>query len=221
MKQYKNYKPEIRELTIKHGLSYPTDEELVMMILGSGTRNIPVAKLSEKIVEILDSVSQEDLPQKLTEIKGIGISKSLAVLAGLELGRRRFCHKNAVIKSPSDLIPFIRNYSIQPKEHFLCITLNGSHEIIQIRVAAIGTVDRAIIHPREIFSEALKENANSIIVCHNHPSGNCTPSEEDIQTTKILIKASMIIGIQLLDHIIFGTENYFSFLENKLLFEEQ
>ena len=72
MKQYKNYKPEIRELTIKHGLSYPTDEELVMMILGSGTRNIPVAKLSEKIVEILDSVSQEDLPQKLTEIKGIG-----------------------------------------------------------------------------------------------------------------------------------------------------
>ena len=156
--------------------------------------------------------------QTLLSIKGMGEGKALAVAAAIEFGRRRNCHNNAKIINPGDVIPFVRNYSMYPKEHFLTVTLNGGHEIIQIRVASVGTISKAIVHPREIFSEAIKENAAAMIVCHNHPSGNCTPSDEDIKTTSVLMEASDILGIALLDHVIFDKTKYFSFVEHGLLF---
>lgn len=92
---------------------------------------------------------------------------------------------------------------------------------MQIRVASVGTINRTLVHPREIFSEALVENAAAMIVCHNHPSGSCEPSREDVETTQTLIEASRIIGISLLDHIILDRDSYFSFLEHGLLFTQE
>ena len=212
------FKPNIRELTLKHGIAYPTDEELLMLIIGYGTRSMPVGKLARTVADSINTMNPENLMNGLLSIKGLGEGKALAVLAALEFGRRRNSYKNAVIKSPKDVIPFVQMYSIQTREHFICITLNGGHEIIQIRIVSIGTVNRTLVHPREIFSEALMEHAAAIIVCHNHPSGNCEPSDEDIKTTQMLLNASEIVGIPLLDHIIIDRHTYFSFLERGVLF---
>ena len=213
-------KPNIRELTLKHGISYPSDAELLMLILGSGTKDVSVDRLSKTVVRKLSETNCVNLIQTLLSIKGMGESKALAVAAAIEFGRRKNCHNTARIINPRDVVPFVRSYSMYQKEYFLTVTLNGGHEVIQIRVASVGTVSKAIVHPREIFSEAIKENAAAIIVCHNHPSGNCTPSDEDIKTTSVLMEAADILGIALLDHVIFDKTSYFSFVENGLLFNQ-
>ena len=130
-------------------------------------------------------------------------------------------HLKVRVHSPVDVIPFVRNYAISNKEHFLAITLNGSYEIIQIHVVSVGTLTRTLIHPREIFMEAILESASAMIVCHNHPSGDCSPSEEDLATTEVLLNASKILGIALLDHIIIACEDYFSFKEHGVLFSKE
>ena len=213
-------KLDVREKTLEYGLSFPVDEELVMLLLGSGTRDMPVNQMAHKIVEVLDDCGGENIVPNLMAVKGVGESKALAVAAAIELGRRRSSHLRARIISPRDLLPFVTNYAISKKEHFLAITLSGSNEIIQIHVVSVGTVTRTLIHPREIFAEAIRETASSIIVCHNHPSGDCSPSKEDIETTKLLLNASEILGISLLDHIIIDCDDYYSFMEHGVLFSK-
>ena len=212
-----NLNPTIRELTLKHGIEYPCDAELIMMILGSGTKDMPVEKLSEKVVETLGNSNPKEIISNLLKIQGMGLGKAMAIASALELGRRRNNYKNAIISSPIDIIPFIQHYSMQKQEHFLCITLNGAHEIIQIHVVSIGTVNQTLVHPREVFSHALLENAAGIIVAHNHPSGTCRPSPQDIKTTETLTECSHILRISLFDHIIFSSTEYFSFLENEMI----
>ncbi len=189
-----------------------------MLILGSGTKKMPVNQMARKIVEVLNDCGDKDPVPRLMELKGVGEGKALAVAAAIELGRRRSMHLKVRVQGPSDILPFVRNYAMSNKEHFLAITLNGSHEIIQIHVVSVGTLTRTLIHPREIFMEAIKESASAMIICHNHPSGNCEPSDEDIAATEALLEASNILGISILDHIIIDCENYYSFKENSLLF---
>lgn len=214
-------KPSVREIAMEHGLSFLFNEELVMLILGSGTSCMPVEVMAEKIVEVLDDSDPADVVDNLLRLKGVGQGKALAVAAALELGKRRSSHLCAPIKSSSDVVPYVQNYAVSKKEHFLLLTLNGSHEIIQIHVVSIGTLNRTLIHPREIYGTAMRENAAAIIVCHNHPSGNCEPSEEDIDVTHNLERVGEIMGIELLDHIIVCRESYYSFLDNKMLLRNQ
>ena len=221
MKKINIDKPDIREKSLKFGMSYPFDEELVMLILGSGSKQVPIEMMSEKIIDVLDCSDANDIVKNLMKIKGVGESKALAVAAALELGRRRSKHLRAPIKTPQDILSFVRNYSVSQKEHFLVVTLNGGHEIIQIHCVSVGTLNKTLIHPREVFELAIKEKAAAIILCHNHPSGNCNPSSEDIETTETLIEASFIMGIKILDHIIIDCENYFSFVEHNLLFLDE
>ena len=210
-------KPDVREKVMEHGFSFLFDEELVMLILGSGTKTMPIEIMAEKITRVLDDSDSPYVVENLLMLNGVGHGKVLAIAAALELGRRRSCHLRAPIKRPGDIVPFLKNYAVSDKEHFLLVTLNGGHEIIQIHVVTVGTLNRTLIHPREIFSIAIRENAAAIIVSHNHPSGNCDPSNEDILVTEQLKKVSVIMGIELLDHVIVSREAYFSFLENKLL----
>ena len=212
-----NNKTDIREKALKFGLGYPMDYELVMLILGAGNRQMSVEEMSKKIVDVLDCGNNDDMVERLLKMKGIGQSKALAVAAAIELGKRRTCHLGAHIRSPCDVIPFVNHYAMNGKEHFLAVTLNGGHNIIQIHVVSIGTTNSAVAHPREVFYEAIKENASAIIVCHNHPSGSVEPSDEDIDCTGKLLAASKIIGIPLLDHIIIDCSSYYSFLESGLL----
>ena len=209
-------KPNIREKTLKYGLGYPVDEELVMLILGTGNRQMPVQTMAKKIVDVLNAGESGDVVERLLKMKGIGQGKALAIAAALELGKRRSCHLGAHIRTPSDLIPFVNHFAMSEKEHFLSVTLNGGHDIIQIHVVAVGTCNRLSVHPRDVFADAIKDNAAGIILCHNHPSGNSEPSSEDVETTRSLLKVSEIVGIPILDHIIIDYNSYYSFMENGL-----
>ena len=131
-----NNKPDVREKTLEYGIGYPVDEELIMLILGSGNKNMPIELMARKIVDVLDSSNEDDVVENLLKLKGVGESKALAIAAALELGKRRFIHLGAHIKTPRDLIPFVRNYAINTKEYFLAVTLNGGHNIIKIHVVS-------------------------------------------------------------------------------------
>lgn len=119
------------------------------------------------------------------------------------------------VKSPSDVVPILKRYRKLKQEAFLCITLNGAHEVIKVRMVSVGILNKAIIHPREIFVGAIEDRSASIIVAHNHPSGNLKPSKEDRDITFRLKEAGSILGIDVLDHIIIGKgDTYYSFLES-------
>ncbi len=114
------------------------------------------------------------------------------------------------IKASEEVFKLVKRYAKEKRELFILLTLNGANTVVSVSIVSIGIVNRTIIHPREIFSRAISDNAAAIIVCHNHPSGNVMPSEEDIDITKRICKAGEIIGIPLLDHVIFSNRNYTS-----------
>ena len=209
--------PEIRELTLANGIAYPSDEELVMLILGKGTKDNPIEQLSEKVIQAINASNEDNLVENLTAIEGMGSSRALAISAAIELGRRRKGFLHSIIRKPKDVVPYIKHYSLMKSEHFITITTNGAHEIIGSKVISIGTVSRALIHPREVFADAVSQHASGIICCHNHPCNQCYPSNADIESTKQLYKASSILGISFLDHIIITRDGYFSFLEHGML----
>ena len=212
-----NEKPSIRELTLLNGMAYPSDEELVMLILGSGTKAVPIEALSAKVVKAIAGSNPPELVAALLQIEGIGVTKALAVAAALELGRRHNRTPQALLKQPKDVLPYVQHYAMQQAEHFVCVSLNGSREVLSIHVLSKGGGNMAVIRPREIFCEPIKERASAIVLCHNHPSGDCLPSDADIETTSELDRASELLGIVLLDHIIITKTAYFSFLEHGLL----
>lgn len=209
--------PNIRELTLLNGISYPDDEELIMLILGKGTKNNPIESLAEKVTKTINSSNEEELIPNLKKINGMGESRALIIAAALELGRRRRGILRSSINAPKDVIPFSQHYTLMPTEHFITVTVNGAKEILSTRVVSVGTINKALIHPREVFANAVSEYASGIICCHNHPCGQCYPSNADIDSTKILQKAAKILGIVFMDHIIITKEDYFSFLEHGML----
>lgn len=117
------------------------------------------------------------------------------------------------ITAPSDILSAVWKYAEKNQEHFLVASLNGAHEVIETRVSSIGILNRTLVHPREIFRQAIIDNASAIIIIHNHPSGNLEPSQEDIEITKRIKDAGFIVGIEVLDHIIISKCGYYSFLE--------
>jgi len=118
------------------------------------------------------------------------------------------------VRVPEDAYHALKKYWRKKKEHFLVCTLNGAHEIVAIRIVSIGTVNRSLVHPREVFTEAIKDAAVAVIVAHNHPSGNVVPSVEDRQVTQSLKDAGEILGIKLLDHLVFSHKGFYSFLDH-------
>ena len=123
------------------------------------------------------------MPKTLTQFEGVGDAKATLILAAIEFARRRIKPEGAKIETPADLLPHVRHYADRKQEHFLCATINGANEIMNIRVVSIGLIDRSPVHPREVFADALSDRASAIIVAHNHPSGTLEPSPSDIEIT--------------------------------------
>lgn len=206
----------IREMTLAHGLAYPSDEELVMLILGHGTKETPVEELSVRVLETVMKSNYDNLVENLTKISGIGKTKALVIAAALELGRRQNRNPHTVLSHPREIIPYVQSYALLPTEHFLCVTLNGAREILSIRVVCTGSGNMAVIRMSEVYAEAIKEHASAVVFCHNHPGGNPEPSDADFETTKKLCLAASLLEIKVLDHIIIAKNSYFSFLEHHL-----
>ena len=148
------------------------------------------------------------------EIDSIGNAKATTIAAAFEFVRRRIKPEGLKIKFPADVLPLIQHYADRKQEHFLCISINGANEVMNVRVVSIGLVNKSQVHPREVFADVISERASAVIVAHNHPQGELKPSDEDIQITKQLKEAARILGLSLLDHIIFNTKGYFSFAEH-------
>ena len=156
--------------------------------------------------------------EDLIEFDGVGHAKATLILAAFEFVRRRIKKDGIIFEKTSDVVPLLRHYADRKQEHFLCMSLNGANEIINIRVVTIGLVDRSHVHPREVFANVLVDRASAIVLAHNHPAGLLNPSEEDIAVTKQLSQAGQIMGIVVLDHIIFNQRGYFSFVEEGVKF---
>ena len=206
-----------REKLLQYGSSYLNDTELIAIILGSGIKGKGIMQLAREIVRIIDRSGDSLDIRTLMDVNGLGIAKASLIMAALEFSRRRFQPSLKRIHLPSDVLPTLAHYADRTQEHFICISLNGAYEILQERVVSIGLVNRTMVHPREVFSDPIKDRATAIICAHNHPSGNTEPSQEDRDVTKMLRQAGKVLGIELLDHIIFSQKGYYSFAENNEL----
>jgi DNA repair protein RadC len=203
-----------REKLLRKGASALSDQELLAVLLGKGTPGMDVMTLAGKLTRLIDEKGLKVSPEDLTQFEGVGDAKATLILAAMEFTRRRIKPESAKIETPADLLPHVRHYADRKQEHFLCATINGANEILNIRVVSIGLIDRSPVHPREVFADALSDRASAVIVAHNHPSGGLEPSPSDINITAQLKSAGAIVGIDLLDHIIFNRTAYFSFLED-------
>lgn len=192
-----------------------SDLELLALLIGSGNKTRPVQMLATDIQDLLDRHDRDAVIEvsDLLSIKGLGPAKAGIICAALELGRRRNPGKRKLITTPSDVFPLIRHYGTRRQEHFLSIALNGAHEVMSVTVVSIGLVNRTLVHPREVFADAVRDRATALIIAHNHPSGNLEPSTDDVDVTKRLRHAGDILGIKILDHIIFSEDEFCSLLE--------
>lgn len=202
-----------REKLLRKGAAALSDQELLAVLLGTGTLGTDVMSLADKLKRIVDEKGFAIRAEDLTSVAGVGDAKATLILAAIEFARRRIKPDGAKIEEPADLLPHVRHYADRKQEHFLCATINGANEILNIRVVSIGLVDRTPVHPREVFADALSDRASGVIVAHNHPSGGLEPSPHDLDVTAQLKAAGAVMGIALLDHIIFNKNDYYSFLE--------
>lgn len=203
-----------REKLLRKGAAALSDQELLAVLLGKGTPGMDVMTLAGKLVKVIDEKGLGIRAEDLCEFDGVGDAKATLVLAAIEFARRRIKPEGAKIETPADLLPHVQHYATRKQEHFLCASINGANEILNIRVVSIGLIDRTPVHPREVFADALADRASGVIVAHNHPTGSLEPSAADIEITAQLKAAGVVIGISLLDHIIFNRSGYFSFLES-------
>ncbi len=202
-----------REKIRARGASHLSNTELFALMLGSGMKGRDVMTIASDAVKTLAENSDEVTVQSLAGISGIGIAKAAQIVASFEFARRRMQPDEQKVHSVSDVLPLIAAYADKKQEYFLCISLNGAHEVIKARVVSVGLVNKTQIHPREVFADPITDRATSIIVAHNHPSGETKPSREDMEVTRVLKEAAGILGINLLDHVIVSKKGYYSFQE--------
>ena len=208
-----------RERLAKYGAGHLTDEELMMVLLGSGTQGMDVAALAREIVKIIDARKRgEQLSlEELCSVHGMGQAKAMHIIAAYEFVRRRYREDGIKIQCPSDVYPMLRHYGAKRQEHFICVTLNGANIVMQVHPVTKGLLNRTQVHPREVFAAAIEERAASIILAHNHPSGNLEPSRDDLAATKRLKEAGELLGIPVLDHLIFSNKSYYSLADHNQL----
>lgn len=205
-----------RERLVRHGSESLSTSELIALILGSGSKSKPVLQLAQEILVKFGSLrhlTEATLPEIL-EIKGIGLAKALQLKAALSLGLRAskfIAVPKYRIDNPLHAYHLIKDeIELENREHFIVILQDAKGFVICHEVVSIGTLSQTMVHPREVFYPAIRHKASSLIVAHNHPSGDPTPSPQDIHLTKSLLQASQLIGIPLHDHLIIGHDCYTS-----------
>lgn len=201
-----------REKLQKYGVEKLSNKELMAIILGAGIKGCNVVELSKKVLNLISKVGIDNITiTNLLEIKGLGQTKASQIISSLELGRRLLKDKKSeLIMSPKDVWEKMEDLRDSKKEHFVVFYLDTRNQIIKREIISIGTLNASLIHPREVFEPAIRNNTAQIILAHNHPSGITEPSEEDKIVTKRLIEAGKLLGIEVLDHIIVTKMAYIS-----------
>lgn len=208
-----------RERMMHYGAESLSQAELLAILLRTGTRRESAIHIAQQMLGKIGGLrGLVDLSiEELTEINGIGPAKAIQLKAGIELGRRlansRFTMP-VIIRSPQDAAEILtEQLRYLQKEHFVCLFLNTKNHVIGQETLSMGSLNASIVHPREVFRAAIKCSSASIICAHNHPSGDPTPSPEDISLTSRLLKAGEIVGIEVLDHLIIGDNGFVSLKE--------
>ncbi|WP_179392698.1 DNA repair protein RadC [Sporosarcina sp. JAI121] len=208
-----------RERLIRQGADSLSNQELIAILLRTGTKQESVLVLANRILSSFDKI--QDLKyatiEEMMQVKGVGKAKAVQLLAAAEIGKRLYRKHSEgryTIRSPEDAAAYLMtDMSSLNQEHFVVLFLNVKNEVLHKQTIFIGSLNSSIVHPREIFREAVKRSAASIIAAHNHPSGNPSPSPEDIEVTKRLMEAGSIMGIEVIDHIIIGDHKFLSLKE--------
>jgi len=212
-----------RERLLEHGSQHLSETELLGILIGKGTRTKTAIDLARELLDRYESLQKlfSRSPSELTSVKGIGSAKAATLSAAFELARRIQSRGDAAKKAfkrssdvASTYLPLMRDLR---KEVFKVLLLNRANRLIKEVTISEGTLDASIVHPRDVFREALLEPAAGIILIHNHPSGNPAPSEEDLRITKQLVEAGRLLGIKVYDHIILAGESYRSLSDDGLI----
>ena len=211
-----------REKLLELGKENLTNSELLSIILKTGLKGENVENIAIKLLNKYNLYELKDISlEELISIKGIGKIKAIELLSCIELGKRLYLKDNkklTKLSTPKDIFNYVKYLFIDKnQEYFYCLYFNNKQELINKKLLFIGTINQSITHPREVFKEAYKLSASTIICIHNHPSNDTTPSKADIEFTKNLVKIGRIQGIPVIDHIIIGNNNYYSFLEHNNL----
>lgn len=207
-----------REKLLEHGCESLSNRELLAIILRVGTRRQSALSLADQVLAHFGSLRElrEARCEELQAIEGIGLAKAAQILAALELGRRvqASVRMPTVVRTPQDASDLVMEHlRYLDREVMRLLLLDSKHQVIATPVVSVGTLNASMVHPREIFKECIRRSAAAVIAVHNHPSGDPSPSSEDIQVTKRLFQAGEILGIDLLDHIIIGDNRFVSMKE--------
>lgn len=207
-----------REKLLKKGADYLTDSELLAIILRTGNKSESVTELSNRILKRIGGVKnlKNMTINTLTKIEGIKLGKASSILASFELAKRALKNDEPIkFKNTIDMYNYIKNdFLYELQEKFIILLFDKQFKLIKKCEVFKGTIDAVNVYPREIFKEALKENASFIVLAHNHPGGEVMPSIQDDEITKILVKNGQLIGIKVIDHLIVTPNSYFSYYEN-------
>ena len=210
-----------REKLIRQGAASLSDTELLAILLRTGTSSVSVLHLAEEVLAKYQDKGLVSImnisPQEIASVHGVGLAKAATIVAAVELGRRlstRAAQKQEKIEGPEDVAryasPLLR---FEQKEHFLVMLLDVRNRVLAMPTISIGSLTASVAHPREIFREAIRYSAANLILIHNHPSGDPTPSREDVRITKQMMKAGEIMGIPVLDHVIIAGDGFLSLKE--------
>ena len=206
-----------RERLQKLGIEALSAQEILALILGRGVAGESVMVTAQRLLSQFGSLKgiAGASVEELSQVKGIGVAKASQIKAAFELANRVEGYSEAgskpLVKTPEDVVGLVRGrLKGKKKEHFLALLLDTRNQLIKVAEISVGSLDSSLVHPREVFKEAISATAASVIFAHNHPSGDPTASEDDIRLTKRLAEAGEIVGIDVLDHIIISDRNYLS-----------
>jgi len=206
-----------REKLLSKGEKALRNDELLAIMLGTGVQGKDVRKLSKEISTLLERHGDDISVEKLCEVHGLGRVKASQIVAALELGKRLSKASPRAIVSAKMVYELLYDQRDKKQEHFWVVTLDGASCVIKVRTVFKGSLTQSLVHPREVFADAISDRAASVIVVHNHPSGRLIPSEADKNVTRRLADVGKLVGIELMDHVIISTKGYFSFVDERLL----
>jgi len=206
-----------REKLKAKGASALSDFELLEVVIGNGNNKSDVSTIARQIQKQLRQGTGTITIESLVAIKGVHMAIASKIMASLELARRYLIRDIEPLISVHDIVERLSDIRAKQQEYLICLSLDGGQRLIAQRTITVGTLDTLLAHPREVYADAIADRAASIIIAHNHPSGDTTPSQKDVALTQQLSAAGQLLGITLRDHIVLSKTDYFSFRQHHLL----
>lgn len=214
-----------RERLLAEGAASLSNTELLAVLLRTGVKNDSALRVAEKVLALykergLAAITQMSA-KELSSIKGVGMAKAATILAAVELGRRlalKAAEARTVVHGPADAASYVMpRFRFERREHFAVLLLNAKNHILALKTISVGTLTSSVVHPREVFQAAIEQSAASVILVHNHPSGDPAPSGEDLAVTRRMVEAGEIMDIPVLDHVIVGYDKFISLKEEGMI----